>query len=494
MKIKEIQLRNIKCFTKQDIELSSGINVLVGKNNSGKSTIARATLMIQEGYSFTSQDRRAGGGKSEVKILFSEVNAYFDSNIIGMVFEITAGVSTRLLTSGGGTSSPAKLLRQKEPHNFIYPYLSNRKVSGFDETVTTAHTTAISGDLRNLYAKVDRLSNVGMRAHNYYIEACNQLFGFPITGFDSEGGKKACHSIDDFNRIAMDKMGDGVPNMLGLVVDLAVADNKLLVIEEPENDIHPDALKSLLKLIVGKSENNQIIITTHSNIVTKYLGAEPRTKVFRVDMELQNNIPTSRVEEISSPEARNELLESLGYVPSDLYLYNGFLFLEESSAEKIIREYLIHWFVPSLVGKLKTYSATGKDKIKVRFESFNTLFCYLNQEPAYKNKVWVIIDGGEDEKSIIDDLKHIYGAKGWNEAHFQQLNERKFERYYPTVFSEEVNQVLSMPHGKEKQIRKSALLTKVEGWIQEDNKAAKAAFKESAAEVIGILETIATEL
>ena len=122
------------------------------------------------------------------------------------------------------------------------------------------------------------------------------------------------------------------------------------------------------------------------------------------------------------------------------------------------------------------------------------MFSYLNHEPAYKDKAWVIIDGGEDEKRIIDELKRIYGANGWNEAHFQQFNELNFELYYPTVFGEEVSRVLSMPHGKEKQIQKSALLTNVEDWIQGSNEAAKAAFKESASEVIGILEIIATEL
>ena len=77
MKIKEIQLRNIRGFAKQDTELSTGINVLVGQNNSGKSTIARAALMLQQGTSFTAQDRRVGGGNSIIKILLSDVDAYF---------------------------------------------------------------------------------------------------------------------------------------------------------------------------------------------------------------------------------------------------------------------------------------------------------------------------------------------------------------------------------------------------------------------------------
>ena len=70
MKIKEIQLNNIKCFVKGKIDLSPGINVFVGKNNSGKSTIARTTLMIQQGYSFDSQARRVGADNGEVKIYY----------------------------------------------------------------------------------------------------------------------------------------------------------------------------------------------------------------------------------------------------------------------------------------------------------------------------------------------------------------------------------------------------------------------------------------
>ena len=41
-------------------------------------------------------------------------------------------------------------------------------------------------------------------------------------------------------------MGEGVANIVGLLVDLCLAENKLFLIEEPENDIHPKALKGLL--------------------------------------------------------------------------------------------------------------------------------------------------------------------------------------------------------------------------------------------------------
>jgi predicted ATPase len=34
-------------------------------------------------------------------------------------------------------------------------------------------------------------------------------------------------------------MGEGVMNILGLIVHLAIAENRLFLVEEPENDVHP---------------------------------------------------------------------------------------------------------------------------------------------------------------------------------------------------------------------------------------------------------------
>jgi len=145
-------------------------------------------------------------------------------------------------------------------------------------------------------------------------------------------------------------MGEGVANALGLIVDLCIAKNKVFLIEEPENDIHPTALKGLLDLVAVKAATNQFIITTHSNIVVKHLGSQPESKLFDVDMILDaDGLPTASVTEVGETvEDRRTVLESLGYELHHVDLWDYWLFLEESSAEKIIRTYLIPWFAPSL--------------------------------------------------------------------------------------------------------------------------------------------------
>jgi len=62
-------------------------------------------------------------------------------------------------------------------------------------------------------------------------------------------------------------MGEGLANIVALLSELAVNSGKLFLIEMPENDLHPQALKALLDLILESSKRNQFIISTHSNIV-----------------------------------------------------------------------------------------------------------------------------------------------------------------------------------------------------------------------------------
>jgi len=241
------------------------------------------------------------------------------------------------------------------------------------------------------------------------------------------------------------------------------------LIEEPENDIHPKALKKLLELIAKKSETNQFIITTHSNIVVKHLGSLPESKLFQVTMEYQDRIPTSKIDEVEdTPEARLAVLSDLGYDLFDFDRWSTWLFLEESSAERVIREFLIPWFAPKLINRLKTVAAQGKDDVEVKFEDFNRLFLFVHLQSIYQNLAWVIIDEGDEEKVIIDRLKGRF--IGWKSDHFRQFSKHDFEYYYPQEFmpnlNVEIKRILDIPNKNEKRNQKKALFDKVLDWIK----------------------------
>jgi hypothetical protein len=350
-------------------------------------------------------------------------------------------------------------------------------------------------ELSHLYAKVDRLTNPSVPAHESYMNACRDILNFEITSTPSDGGKKAALIVNNRDSISIDSMGEGVSNLLGLIVDLCLAENQVFLIEEPENDVHPKALKKLLELIVEKSKTNQFLITTHSNIVLKYLGAQTSSKIFQVSMELIDRLPTSKVREVdNTPEERQAVLEDLGYEFFDIDFWSAWLILEESSAEKIIREYLINWFVPELKGKLRTFSARSLSEVEPKFDDFNRLFVFLHLQSIYKNRAWVLIDEGKQESDVIQKLKDKYCSSGWSEESFLQLSEHDFEKYYPEVFREDIEIILGESNKQKKRAEKKALLEKVEAWIKEDDNRAKVAFEKSASEVIMILKKILGEI
>lgn len=61
MLIQRLNLINFRSFEKADLQFSRGINLLVGANNSGKSSILLPLLGLQEGLPHpTAQDVRIG--------------------------------------------------------------------------------------------------------------------------------------------------------------------------------------------------------------------------------------------------------------------------------------------------------------------------------------------------------------------------------------------------------------------------------------------------
>ncbi|MBD2452758.1 AAA family ATPase [Nostoc sp. FACHB-87] len=505
MWISEINLQNFRCFANASVQLSQGINLIIGPNNSGKSTLLKSILWLQQGFYLRKQDLRLSKTDGIVELKLQEVEQFFadilpsEATIYSQVSLSSNGSMNIQLRSDvrGNFSSIQKQdtinysISNQAPQNFIYPYLSKRKVVNFSEEINLQTAFSIMDNLSNLYAKIDDISNPQKPANKQYVESCQDILGFQIAAIPSPNGKQAAYIVSDYENIPLDMMGDGISSLLGLIVDLCFAKNKLFVIEEPENDIHPKALKSLLSLIAKKSENNQFIITTHSNIVAKYLGAEPKTKLFKVTMQFQDYLPTSQVEEVdNTPEARRKILEELGYDFWDFDLWSGWLILEESSAERIIRDYLIPWFVPDLKGRLRTYSANSLSEVETKFRDFDNLFVFLHLQPIYKNLAWVIVDAGDEEAKIIEKLKSKYTLSGWNDTNFLQFSEHDFERYYPAQFQAQVDTILQMPGGKNRQKCKKALLYDVIKWMNEKPEEAKIEFQKSALEVIEILKTI----
>ena len=69
-------------------------------------------------------------------------------------------------------------------------------------------------------------------------------------------------------------LSDGTLDVMALIVALFFEDKDVVIIEEPERNIHPHLISGLMALMKDASQNKQIIVTTHSPEVVKHAGLD----------------------------------------------------------------------------------------------------------------------------------------------------------------------------------------------------------------------------
>jgi hypothetical protein len=521
MWIKSLQIQNVKSFEdSRPILFSKGINLLVGRNNSGKTSILRALYGLQNDQEVLEQistrNIRKGAPSYQIQYYFGEAEpkkhfspphgTHVAATDLRLVVTGRAPENRQFFIQGNGPLLPSHgvnlLLSNQWPKNWIFPFLANRKPLTYSEVINLENDTTIREGNNFAYSRVDSTtSDTESPECLKFFQLCESIFGFKVRSYQIPQGKRAglIRSQADFmENIAISDMGEGGKSLLDLLIGLCRAKDNLFLIEEPENDVHPLALKHLLDFIKEKAETNQFIISTHSNIVTKVLGSHPNTKLFSLKLEVpkETRMPTSRIEALEGDdvdERRMQLLADLGYDLSDFDLYKGYLITEESTAERIIRDFLIPELFPKLRDKLKTISAGGTSDLVPRVSDFMRVFVFVHKAPAYKDKAWVIADSDETGLAAIIKLKEKF--ENWHPSHFVNLKQTSFEYYYPpTLFGEDVKRVLDMPHGKAKMDAKGDLAVKVLKWALANSDVAKEEFKKSAGEVIEFLRKIEESL
>jgi predicted ATP-dependent endonuclease of OLD family len=183
-----------------------------------------------------------------------------------------------------------------------------------------------------------------------------------------------------------------------------------------------------------------------------------------------------------------KLLEELGYDIFDFDLYKSYLIFEESSAEALVKNFLIPVFCPLLKEKIKTIAASGADDLEPRFHDFLRLFVFIHQNPIYNSRAWVIADGDETGKKNIERLKESFPT--WAPEHFICLSKSNIEELYPGEFQREFKDIVSLLDKKQKRQKKIDFTKKVFNWIDANPKDAKEQFSKSAEEIIKYLKII----
>ena len=501
-----IRIQNYRSIVDTGVIPLGPITILVGRNNSGKSALLYALYMLQSGSPSEASDVRIGSDELRVDVDLGSWAKFYTTPTEPLPLEATrvyaygSNQITLRATEPVGTlgDQPSALnhsvVRQasnQEPHNLIYPAFSGRRPQTYQEQVRAAAAKSIGPTDANIVSRVLALSTSDIPEAVRLKKLSNEILGLNLNVMTNRHDQQQLGlQVDRFSEIPIDSMGTGIRSVLSLLVGLSCADKKLFLIEEPENDLHPQALKVLLEAIVEASDNNQFIISTHSSVVLTKLGAVEDAVVLHTTSDGQVP-PRSSYEIIETPTARVGILQDLGYELADLGLSEGWLIFEESSAERLVREFFIKWYAPGLA-RLRTLAATGISRLAPLVQDFHELFLFAHVEPLYRDRAWIIADGDPAGMQVISQL----GARfpSWPSGHFQNFPKSDFEEYYPDRFQPAVKAALEMRDKSGKKVAKREVLLNVLNWIAEDEDAARAEFEVSASEVIRTLRNIEVQL
>ncbi|WP_195571741.1 AAA family ATPase [Paenibacillus sp. 1001270B_150601_E10] len=135
---------------------------------------------------------------------------------------------------------------------------------------------------------------------------------------------------------SLENLGTGVSQLVMLLSYLHLNRERQLnvFIEEPESNLHPEAVVQLVKIMEDTFLNHRFFISTHSSILIDQVNSNWSIhRIYRRDVHASNIVPCTEVLEQYS------LLDELGIRPSQLLQSNSVIWVEGPSD----RTYLNKW-------------------------------------------------------------------------------------------------------------------------------------------------------
>jgi predicted ATPase len=346
MKAKKIEIENFRRFKgKQTFDLK-GINILIGPNNSGKSTLIKALLLLKENLNNGWQEMEFGS-ENPHRILSFEHAVHHSANDkrFTVSFEVDSLSQTSYydgriqredklghgaqLTyrkhSQRGTAVLDKVMINDQDNKVI-----TTEVNGFHELFKDPGYFPVrdwigalrySPPYRSIGLKEYRKAtfrNLGksLKANKllHDLGDRNELFAkwcsrFSLGEIEIQETPDAfvLHVSRDGHQIDLSFLGSGSAQVLGVLFLIAVSTEETIILEEPETNLHPNYQSQLADLIVdgsGRNYGNQFIVETHSEYLVRrfqYLVAKKEVdpnniRIFYFDASADGGFTTLEIE------------------------------------------------------------------------------------------------------------------------------------------------------------------------------------------------------
>jgi energy-coupling factor transporter ATP-binding protein EcfA2 len=366
----------------QDITIQlERVNVLVGSNNSGKSSILHAIQFAVSVSQTTSLEKNRWEGErlptslSPTQLIYSplrDVTALAPGGIlrepiehaIEIEFEeieennrtiitVRKGRNKNIVTAITGKALGQKLQKIEEPYSIFVPGLAGIPSVEEYKTPGIIRKAAARGDANNVFRNVLWLLR---KEDDDWKKFCNDLkcifpnLSIDVT-FDPERDEYInAQIILDGQRLPIDAAGTGVLQAIQILSYVNVYKPKLLILDEPDSHLHPNNQRNLATMLIRLAEERefQVIISTHSRHLLNQLSTKAKIhwvrdgEIVRADYDevdvlmdigaldkgdllMQGNIKCVLLTEDSDITPIKTLMEASGFIMDevDVWPYSG---------------------------------------------------------------------------------------------------------------------------------------------------------------------------
>lgn len=428
MKIDSIHIQNFKGLRNISIENLGNINAIVGKNNSGKSSILHAIDMASLALEINSWN--AFEPKLAIRDLFNDAGDFS----INITYQDNSEIQIKTNDAYRPIKDSNVLENQKFNSILIWPDVA----AGMKNRQRPTPRRIIEQVENRNFGEVDSLEILsaikyyaerGERGLEYddYKELIDEVkFYFPdITEVESDRTEDLEPSLtyEEYGRrLDILYSGSGLKHFLDVLVKTTISGADVVLIDEPEMGLHPDLQRRFISYLhkLEEEKDVQIFLATHSQVLLNYADT---LNYYRV----RNSSGDRNISSVPD-DAIHTILRDLGLRPSDVFNQDMCLMVEGASEivffEHIIRNLYEKEFEKVGIGILQ-YGGLAADGI------ISGSIDVSNIVSAQEYTFWI-----RDRDNSPNEIPATSSTKFQNALEAESLdcyiwNKREIEYYYP---------------------------------------------------------------
>lgn len=458
-----IKIERFKNIDAIEIPLGN-INILIGSNNSGKSSIQQAIQFAvsiaqtaKQQNSRWTQDRcpsslssesliysplrdieaLAPGGRLQtalehaIKVTFNEIES--------STITIRKGKNRNITTSIEGRGLGEKLQDMENPYSIIVPGLAGIPAAEEFRPPSVVRKAAAKGDSNSVFRNVLLLLKEDPGAWKLFKEKFTTVFpDYDVdVNFDSNVDEHInARVIYNDTSLPIDSCGTGILQAIQILAYFYLYKPNLLILDEPDSHLHPNNQRVLATLLerLNSETGCQIIISTHSRHFFEALKDSAR-------IHWINNC--SLVEDFEDIE-RSILLE-IGALDKGDQLRNGdipcILLTEDTDTNYIEVLAESSGFVPDEY-QIWSYNGCSNINIAQALNSFITEHAPGTAVIVHRDRDYMTSEEVNAYEQKLQDVGIKVFVTSGNDAESHFVNEAHISSLYPAISEERASQLI----------------------------------------------------